>query len=179
MGTSIHTGATETLTGSGVSDEDVTSAQFTATLSALGAKLTDCSGDATTDIVCQLPLGVGSITVKALTFPIAKGPTSIPVEVKTSSVIPPSLANVDVHIEAVDQNGESVICLDVRTAAQDELEDSSGNCGSAAYSYCCGVGTPCMCSQSILHGGQCGSAAYSYCCWAGTKCDCDAPPLPL
>merc|ERR1711937_121707 len=55
-----------------------------------------------------------------------KGPTSIPVEVKTSSVIPPSLANVDVHIDAVDQNGESVICLDVHTAAKEELARSAG-----------------------------------------------------
>jgi len=175
----IHTGATETLTGSGISDEEVTSAQFTATLSALGTKLTDCSGDATTDIVCTLPLGVGSITVKALTFPIAKGPTSIPVEVKTSSLIPPSLAKVDVHIDAVDQNGESVICLDVHTAAKSKLEDQSGNCASAPYGFCCGVGTPCDCTQGMTSPGQCDSAAYSFCCMVGTKCDCDAPPLPF
>ena len=55
---SIHTGATETLTGTGTADEVVTSAHFTATVSALGAKLTDCSGDGTTDIVCNLPMGV-------------------------------------------------------------------------------------------------------------------------
>ena len=177
--TTIHTGATETLTGSGVSDEDVTSAQFTATLSALGTKLTDCSGDATTDIVCNLPMGVGSITVKALTFPMAKGPTSIPVEVQTSSLIPPSLANVDVHIDAVDQNGESVICLDVHTAAKEELADAVGNCASAPYAFCCGVGTACDCSQGMASPGQCDSAAYSYCCMVGTKCDCDSPPLPF
>jgi cathepsin L len=61
-------------------------------------------------------MGVGKITVKALSFPIAKGTVSIPVEVKTSALIPASLANVDVHIEATEQNGESVICLDVHTA---------------------------------------------------------------
>merc|ERR1712070_1141369 len=114
----IHTGATETITGTGTVDEDVTSAQFTATVSALGAKLTECSGDATSDIVCQLPMGVGSITVKAVSYPLAKGTVSIPVEVTTSSIIPPSLANVDVHIAATEQNGEDVICLDVHTAQQ-------------------------------------------------------------
>merc|ERR1719199_1679537 len=112
----IHTGATETITGTGTSDEDVTSAHFTATVSALGAKLTDCSGDATSDIVCNLPMGVGKITVKAVPFPLKAGTVSIPVEVQTSSLIPASLANVDVHIAATDQNGESVICLDVHTA---------------------------------------------------------------
>merc|ERR1711912_207239 len=117
---SIHTGATETITGTGTVDEDVTSAQFTATVSALGDKLTECSGDATSDIVCQLPMGVGSITVKAVSYPLPKGTVSIPVEVKTSSIIPPSLANVDVHIAATEQNGEDVICLDVHTAQQME-----------------------------------------------------------
>merc|ERR1712070_1019015 len=118
--TSIHTGATETITGAGTVDEDVTSAQFTATVSALGAQLSSCDGDGTKDITCDLPMGVGSITVKALSFPLPKGTVSIPVEVKTSSIIPPSLANVDVHIEATEQNAESVICLDVHTSASKE-----------------------------------------------------------
>jgi hypothetical protein len=138
----IHTGATETITGSGTSDEDVTSAQFTATLSALGTTLTSCGGDATTDIVCNLPMGVGSITVKAVTFPMLKGATSIPVEVSTSSLIPPSLANVDVHIEAVDQNGESAICLDVHTAAQQMTQDDHPHLAQAWQALSSGDGLP-------------------------------------
>merc|ERR1712070_983436 len=51
------------------------------------------------------------------------GTVQIPVEVQTSSVIPPSLANVDVHIAAVDQNGEDTICLDVHTSQQRSWED--------------------------------------------------------
>jgi hypothetical protein len=114
----IHTGATETITGTGTLDEEVTSAQFKATVSALGTQLTDCSGDATSDITCTLPMGVGKIVVKAVSYPLAAGTVTIPVDVQTSSVIPPSLANVDVHIAATEQNGDSVICLDVHTAQQ-------------------------------------------------------------
>merc|ERR1711881_327680 len=110
----------ESLVGTGTLDEDVTSAHFTATVSALGSKLTECSGDGTTDIVCSLPMGVGKVTVKALSFPIAKGTVSIPVEVQTSSMIPKSLANVDVHVAAEDQNSEGLICLDVHTKATTE-----------------------------------------------------------
>jgi cathepsin L len=121
--TTIHTGATETLTGTGTVDEDVTAAKFTATVSALGATLTTCSGDATSDIVCTLPMGVGKITVKAVPFPLKAGTVQIPVEVQTSSAIPPSLANVDVHIAAVDQNGDDTICLDVHTSQQRSWED--------------------------------------------------------
>jgi len=63
-------------------------------------------------------MGVGKIVVKAVSYPLAKGTVKIPVDVQTSSIIPPSLANVDVHIAATDQKGESVICLDVHTAQQ-------------------------------------------------------------
>merc|ERR1719446_1216633 len=102
----IHTGTEETLVGTGTCDEDVTSAHFTATVSALGSKITECSGDGTKDIVCNLPMGVGSVTLKALPFPIKKGTVSIPVEVKTSSKIPASLVNVDIHVAATEQHGE-------------------------------------------------------------------------
>jgi C1A family cysteine protease len=118
--TTIETGSTVTVTGTGTSDEDVTAVKFTATVSALGAQLTSCSGDGTSDIVCTLPLNTGSITVKKLDFPLAKGTINIPVEVTTSKSIPTQLANVDIHIAADDQNGESAICLDVHTAAKME-----------------------------------------------------------
>jgi C1A family cysteine protease len=121
--TTVHTGATETVTGSGTVDEDVTSAHFKATVSALGAQLTSCQGDGTKDIVCTLPGGVGKITVKALSFPLKAGTVSIPVEVQTSSLIPASLANVDIHIAATEQAGEDVICLDVHTAKQMSATD--------------------------------------------------------
>ena len=116
--TVIQTGATETLIGTGTVDEDVTSAQFTAKVSAAGVQLTSCEGDGTADIECKLPLGAGVITVKKLAFPIAAGTTNIAVAVKTSSFIPASLAKVDVAIRATEQNGEDVICLDVHTEKQ-------------------------------------------------------------
>merc|ERR1712166_1080062 len=122
--TSIKTGGSgTTLTGSGVSDEDVTSAVFTATVKAKGVKVASCSGDATSDIVCKLPAGVGTITVKAVSFPLKAGRVDIPVEVKVSALIPGALATTDTHIEAVDQNGESVICLDVATKKAASFEE--------------------------------------------------------
>ena len=124
----METGTTQAMTGTGTVDEDVTSGHFTATVSALGTKITDCSGDGTSDIVCNLPMGVGKITVKALSFPLKAGSVSIPVEVQTSSLIPASLANVDIHIAATEQSGEDVICLDVHTAKQ--MEATGGACTS-------------------------------------------------
>merc|ERR1711953_1553128 len=95
--TTISTGTTETLTGTGTVDETVSSAHFTATVKAAGVKLTSCEGDATSDITCKLPLGAGSIVVKKVSYPIAAGKVAIPVDVTTSSLIPASLAKVDVE----------------------------------------------------------------------------------
>jgi len=120
--TTITTGGTTTLVGSGIVDEDVTSAQFSATIKALGVKIASCSGDATEDIVCKLPAGAGQITVKKVDFPLTAGRQPISVDVKTSSLIPASLEKVDVHIEATDQNGESVICLDTHTQKQGKAD---------------------------------------------------------
>lgn len=105
-----QTSSTETLTGTGTSDEDVTSAYFTATVSQVGVPYSQCSGDASEDIVCKI--ANGHITVKALSFPLAQGTISVDVEVTSSALILPI---VDVHVAADDQNGESLICLDVHT----------------------------------------------------------------
>jgi len=105
-----QTSSTETLTGTGTSDEDVTSAYFTATVSQVGVPYSQCSGDASEDIVCKI--ANGHITVKALSFPLVQGTISVDVEVTSSALILPI---VDVHVAADDQNGESLICLDVHT----------------------------------------------------------------
>merc|ERR1712084_32271 len=54
-------------------------------------------------------------------FPLKAGKVDIPVDVTTSALIPASLAKVDVHIEATEQNGESVICLDVHTKREEQV----------------------------------------------------------
>merc|ERR1711865_58417 len=118
---SIKVGSTTTLVGTGMVDEDVTSAHFTSKVSAKGVTLTTCEGDATTDIQCKLPLGAGTITVKAVEYPIAKGTVPIKVDVKTSSIIPASLAAVDVEIRATEQNGEDVICMNVHTKKESDV----------------------------------------------------------
>merc|ERR1712151_746541 len=117
-----------TLTGEGVLDKDCSGASFDATVSAKGVKLASCSGDASQDVECKLPLGAGSITLKALSFPISAGKTDIPVEVKVSSIIPPSLASVDVHVTSTDADaGDQLFCLDVHTEKQMEVQQQAGS----------------------------------------------------
>merc|ERR1711881_511448 len=121
--TSFSTGTEVTIMGTGTLDETVTAASLKATISALGTKLSDCSGDGTSDMVCQLPLNTGSITLPALPFPLKAGTLNLPVKVTTSAAIPASLASVDIHLTGDDQNGESAICLDVHTSASLSSDD--------------------------------------------------------
>ena len=107
---SVALGSTQTLTGTGVVDEDVTSGFLTATAYASGVKIVTCSGDGTADIVCKLPLGAGQIAVKALDFPIAAGTVTIEAELTTSSLLPSSLAKTHTEVRATEQNGEDLIC---------------------------------------------------------------------
>merc|ERR1711879_744424 len=112
---SIETGTTTTLTGTGTTDEDVTSALFTTVIKAHGVKIASCSGDATADIDCKLLLGAGKITVKAMQYPIPAGEVSVVTEITTSSIIPAQLDAVASEIRATEQNGETVICMNVNT----------------------------------------------------------------
>ena len=68
--TEIITGQTTTLVDPGALDEDIAGAAGAMTLKAAGVKIASCSGDPSKDVVCKLPLGVGSVTMKTLTFPI-------------------------------------------------------------------------------------------------------------
>lgn len=119
--TVITTGTPTTLTWTGTVDEEVTSAQFTATVKEGFLTIATCKGDATQDIVCKFPFGAGSITVKKMPFPIAKGQVSIEVDVDTTAALPVALERVKIHVAATDQSGESVVCLDASTAPAAEV----------------------------------------------------------
>merc|ERR1712203_94963 len=117
--TTIPTGTTTTLKGSGDLDEVVNGATFTQVIKAAGVKVASCSGDASQDVECKLPLGVGSITLKAQAFPLQPGQVTIPVDVKVSSIVPASLAKTDSHIEAVSDTGDKLFCMEVTTSKQE------------------------------------------------------------
>jgi len=127
----VQTGATTPLVGTGTLDEDIAGATFSAKVKASGVQVASCDGDASQDVQCKLPLGAGSITLKALAFPIAAGQIPVTAEVKVSSLIPASLAVTNTHIEAVSDTGDKVVCLDVTTAKQAELEAKDIDCSTA------------------------------------------------
>merc|ERR1712203_99653 len=120
--TTVTIGTTETIQGTGTVDEDITAVHFVATIKAAGIKIASCEGDASADIVCNMPLNAGKITVKQLPLPIAAGPITVPAEISTASVIPAGLAKIDAELRATEQNGEDVVCMNIHTTKQEEEE---------------------------------------------------------
>merc|ERR1712093_628184 len=88
---SIATGKKTTMTGTGSLDEDVTGANFDLEMKT-AAGTVSCKGDASASKTCNLPLGTGSLTFDAVTFPLKKGSTNVNVDIKLAAALPGALA---------------------------------------------------------------------------------------
>merc|ERR1712226_73759 len=118
---SITTGQTATMTGTGNLDEDVSGASFDLEMNTLAGKVS-CKGDASQSKTCNLPLGVGSLTFNAMSFPIKKGSTSVSVDLALSAVLPGALAHTETKVTATATGGDQLFCMDIKSApALDEL----------------------------------------------------------
>ena len=98
------------------------------TARAHGAPPASCEGDGAQDAVGSLPLDAGAVTGGMEAFPFAQD-YRVPISgtVQTSLLLPASLASVDAAVRAADQHGGFVVCMDVRTAQQSELEAMAGD----------------------------------------------------
>merc|ERR1712232_1383414 len=111
----ITTGKKTTMTGTGNLDEDVSAANFDLEMKTLAGTVS-CKGDAGTSKTCSLPLGVGSLTFNAMSFPIKKGSTSVSVDLSLSPALPGALAHTDTKVTATATNGDSLFCVEIKTA---------------------------------------------------------------
>merc|ERR1712216_1113889 len=111
----VTTGTKTTMTGTGNLDEDVSVANFDLEMKTLAGTVS-CKGDAGTSKTCSLPLGVGSLTFNAMSFPIKKGSTSVSVDLSLSPALPGALAHTDTKVTATATNGDSLFCVEIKTA---------------------------------------------------------------
>merc|ERR1712076_42189 len=112
---SITTGQTATMTGTGTLPEDVSGASFDLEMNTAAGKVS-CQGDASQSKTCNLPLGVGSLTFNAMSFPIKKGSTSVSVDLSLSPALPGALAHTDTKVTATAAGGDSLFCVEIKTA---------------------------------------------------------------
>merc|ERR1712232_451592 len=111
----ITTGQTATMAGTGNLDEDVSGATFDLEMNTLAGKVS-CKGDASQSKTCHLPLGVGSLTFNAMSFPIKKGSTTVSVDLSLSAMLPGALAHTETKVTATATGGDKLFCMDIKSA---------------------------------------------------------------
>lgn len=111
----ITTGQKATMAGMGNLDEDVSGATFDLEMNTLAGKVS-CKGDASQSKTCHLPLGVGSLTFNAMSFPIKKGSTTVSVDLSLSAMLPGALAHTETKVTATATGGDKLFCMDIKSA---------------------------------------------------------------
>jgi len=113
---SITLGTKTTLTGIGALDESVTGATFDLKMTGAIGTLVQCSGDASASKTCSLPLGTGSLTFDAMTFPLATGNVPVKVDLSLSSTVPASLQTTTTTCKATATGGDALFCIAIKSA---------------------------------------------------------------
>lgn len=108
-------GTKTVMTGAGSIDADVPGATFDLEMKT-AAGTVSCKGDASASKTCNLPLGTGSLTFEAMTFPIKKGSTSVSVDLSLSALLPGALATTDTRVTMTGTDGSKLFCMDIKSA---------------------------------------------------------------
>ena len=122
--TTLQMGDITAITSTGSLDKTVSGGTYDMELKAGGGLI----GSHFTGNNCEakdftLPLRLGTLPWDGIDCPMAAADSvSINFHAKLSSSIPPSLATSTVHLGAINQAGEAVVCVDVNIAKQESLE---------------------------------------------------------
>merc|ERR1711970_526524 len=108
--TSIALGQKTKMVGKGDLSEEVTGATFDLTMTGAIGRLLHCSGDASASKTCNLPLGTGSLTFDAMTFPLAVGNVPVKVDISLSASVPASLQTTKTTCKATAADGDALFC---------------------------------------------------------------------
>merc|ERR1719217_5684 len=104
------------MTGTGALSEDVPGATFDLEMTGAIGKLVSCQGDASAAKTCSLPLGTGTLTFDAMTFPLKAGSTDVNVDISLSSAVPASLQTTTTRCTAAAANGDKLFCIEIKSA---------------------------------------------------------------
>merc|ERR1719453_1414883 len=130
-------GCTSLVTGS--LDKEVTGGTYDMELKAGGGLIdSHFTGNNCEAKSFDLPLGIGTLSWDGISCPLAAADSvSIGFHAKLSASLPPAVATSDIHLGANDQDGESVLCVDLHLAKQelkavvaDSLSLSFQDCGA-------------------------------------------------
>jgi len=118
-------GKTTTVTGKGNMPEVVSGGSYDIKLTA-GFINENWKGDICAAKTFDLPLGMGSVKFVGMSCPIAKGSSSLSMDITMSSLIPEALASATIKVTATDSSGAQLLCLNMNTKPKAELERRGG-----------------------------------------------------
>merc|ERR1712093_378854 len=112
------------ITGTGKLDKDVSGGTYDMELKAGGGLIdSHFTGNNCEAKDFTLPLGLGTLSWDGIICPLAAADSvSIGFHTKLAASLPAALATSDIHLGANDQDGESVLCVDLHLAKQEEVE---------------------------------------------------------
>merc|ERR1719460_2647881 len=120
--TTLALGADTAITGTGSLNKEVSGGTYDMELKAGGGLIdSHFTGNNCEAKSFNLPLGLGTLSWDGISCPLAAADSvSINFHTKLASSLPPALATSDIHLGANDQDGESVLCVDLHLAKQVE-----------------------------------------------------------
>merc|ERR1719498_977958 len=104
------------MTGTGALSEDVAGANFDLEMTGAIGKLVSCKGDASAAKTCSLPLGTGTLTFDAMSFPLKAGSTDVNVDISLSAAVPASLQTTTTRCTSTASNGDKLFCIEIKSA---------------------------------------------------------------
>jgi len=107
-------GSTTTVTGKGTMPSQVSGGTYDIKMSA-GFINENWSGDICSAKTFNLPLDMGSVKFNGMSCPVPKGESSLSMDIKMSSLIPPSMASATIKVTAKDTNGQELLCVNMKT----------------------------------------------------------------
>jgi len=125
----ITTGTKSTLKGTGNLGEEVSAADFDLEMKTAAGGVS-CKGDASQSKSCSLPLGTGTLTFDAITFPLKPGSTSVSVDLSLNAALPGILASTDTTVTATTSSGEKLFCVEIKSAPAEGFSEEASCTGS-------------------------------------------------
>jgi len=128
--TTLELGANTAITGTGSLDKEVSGGTYDMELKAGGGLIdSHFTGKNCEAKDFTLPLGLGTLSWDGISCPLAAADSvAIGFHTKLASSLPAALATSDIHLASQDQDGESVLCVDLHLAKQ-QLGEEVGDHG--------------------------------------------------
>merc|ERR1711998_785052 len=152
----IQLGETPDIVGKGSTDKAISAGTYDMHMTAAGGLINKhFTGNNCEAKDFTLPLGLGTLSWAGIECPLAVGSTELHFSTTLASALPAKLAKSDISMQALDQDGESALCVNIHMEKQEEVVVPQGGALALTWSDCGGAhGTTASVEPSVIQLGQ-------------------------